>query len=289
MSVGCAMRKTSRAASRRAASAPSTAARSSRMSCWVSMRMASAPPSMRARACSKKIFSSASPVMEESAGSEDDGQHAGRAHRAGHEAGLPGRGVPVGGAAGQDGGPEVHLVGAVAEPVLVELEARRAEGVGLHHVAAGREVPAVDGLDQVRAGEREQVVRPLLASEVGGLEVEPLDSGSPWPRRRRGRASRPLPGTSRVAPHPLERKADTYGVSPLRARGERGLSHVRCAAMQGRRGGMQTVWAIALGAAAFRFLLFRGLDPGIASPAHYTSVKTVCQMSNEGVGPIRLR
>ena len=71
--VGWAMRKTSRAASRRAASAPSTAARSSRMSCWVSMRMASAPPSMRARACSWKIFSSASPVMADSAGSDDDG------------------------------------------------------------------------------------------------------------------------------------------------------------------------------------------------------------------------
>ena len=73
MRVGCAMRKTSRSASRRAASAPSTAARSSRMSCWVSMRMASTPPSTSARACSKKIFSSASPVMLESAGSDEEG------------------------------------------------------------------------------------------------------------------------------------------------------------------------------------------------------------------------
>src|SRR5512137_2473302 len=48
------------------------------------------------------------------------------------------------------------------------------------------------------------------------------------------------------APHPLERNSHAY--------------HVRCAPMQPLRGDMRTVWAIALGAAAFRLLLFLGLD-----------------------------
>src|SRR5512137_2191378 len=63
-----------------------------------------------------------------------------------------------------------------------------------------------------------------------------------------------------IAPHPLERKADNYGLSPVRARGERALFHVGCAAMRGARGDMRTVWAIALGVAVLRVLLFHGLD-----------------------------
>jgi hypothetical protein len=78
----------------------------------------------------------------------------------------------------QDGRLEVHLVGAVAEPVLVQLQPRRPEGVGLHHVAADREVARVDVLDEVGAGEGEEVVGALLAAELGRLELMPLDLGA---------------------------------------------------------------------------------------------------------------
>ena len=83
--------------------------------------------------------------------------------------------MALGGAAGEPRGAEVHLVGAVAEAVLVELEARGAERVRLHDVAAHAEVAPVDLLDEVGAGEGEEVVRPLLAAELGRLELMPLD------------------------------------------------------------------------------------------------------------------
>src|SRR5207248_2778114 len=72
-------------------------------------------------------------------------------------------------------GAEVHLVGTVAEAVLVELEARGAERVGLDDVAADLVVAAVDRLDEIGAREREQVVRALLPAELGGLERVSLD------------------------------------------------------------------------------------------------------------------
>ena len=145
------------------------------MSCWVSMMRASTPalhqplglleedPLQRVRR----------DVAEGRVGG--GGEHAGRADGAGHEARVVRGGEPLGGAAGQDGGAEVDLVGAVAEAVLVELEARGAEGVGLHHVAAGGEVAAVDGLHEIGAGQGQQVVGPLLAAEVGDRELLPLD------------------------------------------------------------------------------------------------------------------
>ena len=148
------------------------------MSCWVSMMIASTPPSMSPFACSKKIRSSASEVMFPSAGSDEDGSMPVGPIEPGDEARVVRRREALRGAAREDRGAEVHLVGAVADAVLVELEARRAEGVRLDDVAADAEVAGVDVLDEVRPRQREEVVRPLLAAELGGLELVALDLGA---------------------------------------------------------------------------------------------------------------
>ena len=148
------------------------------MSCCVSMMIASTPPSMSPFACSKKIRSSASEVMFPSAGIDEEGSMpVGPIEPATKRGWLPRR-EPLGGAAGEDRGAEVHLVGAVAEAVLVELQARRAERVRLDDVAADPEVAGVDVLDEVGPRQREEVVRPLLAAELRGLELVALDLGA---------------------------------------------------------------------------------------------------------------
>ena len=83
----------------------------------------------------------------------------------------------------------------MADAVLVELQARRAERVRLDDVAADPEVAGVDVLDEVGPRQREEVVRPLLAAELRGLELVALDL-SPSRRRRRGCGGRWLLGRS---------------------------------------------------------------------------------------------
>jgi hypothetical protein len=104
-------------------------------------------------------------------------QHAGGADRPGDEARMVVARVRLRRASGEHRGAEVHLVGAVAEPVLVELQTGGAEGVRLDDVAPDRVVAGVDGLDEVGSGEREEVVGALLPTELGGLELVALDLG----------------------------------------------------------------------------------------------------------------
>ena len=72
-SATCTCSGTGRPSSRKAARAPSMAARVSRMSCCVSMMIRSAPPSTSAAACSQNASESPANEMPESAGSSLDG------------------------------------------------------------------------------------------------------------------------------------------------------------------------------------------------------------------------
>jgi len=99
----------------------------------------------------------------------------GRSDRAGDEARPVERleGVRLG--PGQAGGRLVDLGDVVLEPVVGQADAGRGEGVGLDDVGARREVGAVDLGDQVRAGERKQVVgalqRTVVVREACAAEV----------------------------------------------------------------------------------------------------------------------
>ena len=92
------------------------------------------------------------------------GQHAGRPHRAGDEARALGGAELVGGGARQSGGGHVDLVGARAQGIVVQLEARTGEGVGFEHVGAGGQIGAMDVADGVGPGQREDFGAAILAS-----------------------------------------------------------------------------------------------------------------------------
>ena len=87
----------------KASRAPTIAARTSRMSCAVSMISRSAPPSTSAPACSSKTSASSAKLMSPRVGSSLAGRKPGRADRAGDEALRPG------GLAGDLGRPAVDL------------------------------------------------------------------------------------------------------------------------------------------------------------------------------------
>ena len=78
------------------------------------------------------------------------------------------------------GGQAVELVGLVGEAVLAEHQGRAAEGVGLHDVAAGGEIPLVDAVDHVGPGDAEVLVAPfeLGAAEVVGGQGDALERGA---------------------------------------------------------------------------------------------------------------
>ena len=84
----------------------------------------------------------------------------GRAERAGDVPLLVRRlrGRLVGDPAGEPGGLEVELVGQLLHAVVGQRDRVGVEGVGLDDVGAGGEVLAVDRRDDVRLGDRQQVV-----------------------------------------------------------------------------------------------------------------------------------
>ena len=96
-----------------------------------------------------------------------------RAERAQHPARPVGRalGHGVGLGARERRGGDVQLVGEVLQAVVGERDALRVEGVGLEEVGARLEVGAVHPADDLRLGDRQQVVVALL---VVGVVGEPL-------------------------------------------------------------------------------------------------------------------
>ncbi len=106
------------------------------------------------------------PLEGDAAGHRD--RLGGRPHGAADEAGFFRRRVARAGAAGDGGGQAVELEGVIGEAVLAQHQRGAAEGVGLHDVAAGGEVPLVDAVHHVGAGDAEVLVAPL---ELGAAEV----------------------------------------------------------------------------------------------------------------------
>jgi hypothetical protein len=97
----------------------------------------------------------------------------GRAEHARHEAGqigVAGLGL-VRGVAGKTGGGVVELVDQVRHAVVGERHRVRGERVGLDDVGARLEVRGVDGLDDPRLGQRQEVA---VAPQVAGPVGEPL-------------------------------------------------------------------------------------------------------------------
>ena len=156
-----------------ASRAPKTAALTSRMSCAVSMRMTSTPPSTRPSACSAKISRSSAKVMLPRVGSSEAGSIP-----VGPIEPTTKRSSPARGAADL-GGLAVDLERVLAQPPLVELEAAGLEGVGLDGLGAGLEHRLVHALDDVGAVQDERLV--ALAGEpavVLGGEVVLLQGGA---------------------------------------------------------------------------------------------------------------
>ena len=110
----------------------------------------------------------------------------------------------------QPGRLEVDLVGEVLEAVVAQRDRRRVEGVGLDDVRAGLEVLAVDGRDDLRLGQGQQVV---VALEVGRPLGEALAAvarlGGPVPLD--GRAHGPVEDHD---PVPQQRGELVGGVRP---------------------------------------------------------------------------
>ena len=109
------------------------------------------------------------------------GELGARAHGAGHPARALGRRELVAHRAGQLGGPARQLAGAVGQPVLGEDDRRRAEGVGLDHVAADLVEGAVHLGHEVGARSRR------------GHSLQPSRSGPP-------KSSGPRPSSCRLVP-----------------------------------------------------------------------------------------
>ena len=90
---------------------------------------------------------------------------------AGHIARALGGTVFVAGGTGQPGRDHVHFVGQFRQVVVGLGHRGGAEGVGLDQVRAGSQVLLVDFLDDVRPGEREQLV---VALHIVGMVTETL-------------------------------------------------------------------------------------------------------------------
>ena len=100
-----------------------------------------------------------------------------RPHGACDKPRLFSRGSGVGDFAGQPGGHAVQSAGLVGQVILGQHDGGGAEGVGFNDVRASVEVPPVDGLDDVRARQRQVFVASLVfeAPEIIGAEIEGLD------------------------------------------------------------------------------------------------------------------
>ena len=77
----------------------------------------------------------------------------------------------VGGGTGDAGRLDVHLVGDALQPVVRLGDARGGERVGSDDVGAGREVGVVNGPDDIRPGEGQEIV---VATKVAGMVAEAL-------------------------------------------------------------------------------------------------------------------
>ena len=86
------------------------------------------------------------------------GGSVGRSEHPRNETRAPGRRVVVRTGAGEPGGTEVHLFADGFQPVVALRNPGRAEGIRLDDVRAGRQVRAVDVPDDIRTGQRQQVV-----------------------------------------------------------------------------------------------------------------------------------
>ena len=167
---------TARPACANASRAPKTAALTSRMSCAVSMIRRSDPPSIRPLACSAKISTSSRKRILPSVGSSEAGRWpVGPIEPATKRSSPMARARDLGGLA-------VDLVGVLAEPPLVQLQAGRLERVRLHDLGADLDHGAVEVLDDVGAVEDERLVR--AAGQLVVLlerEVELLERGAHAP------------------------------------------------------------------------------------------------------------
>ena len=99
------------------------------------------------------------------------GQPGARPDRAEHKAGAAVMGEFGDRLARQLGGAPVQLEGAVGDAELAERDRRAAKAVGLHRVAAGFEIAAVDLADQVGAAVAQDLGAVLVAEKVA-LDVE---------------------------------------------------------------------------------------------------------------------
>ena len=110
-----------------------------------------------------------------------------RAQCARHETGMIRRAVAVAGGAGQLRRDLVQLIGQLGQIVVALGHRSGAEGVGLDHVGAGRQVLLVDLADDVGPHQRQQLVVALevlvmvleaIAAEVGLGQLVALDHGA---------------------------------------------------------------------------------------------------------------
>ena len=116
------------------------------------------------------------------------GQLGGGPDGAGHEARLFRGRVGVGHLARQPRGGQVQLAGTVLKAVLGQHNARRAEAVGLDHVATGLKKRSMNPADHLRPRQRQQLVAPLLAPEILRGKVVLLHIACPSRRHRPARA-----------------------------------------------------------------------------------------------------
>ena len=107
------------------------------------------------------------------------GQAGPRPDRAQHKPGAPVMGELGDGLAGDLGGAAIERERAVGEAELAEGDRRAAKAVGLHRVAAGLEIAAVDLADQVGAAVADDLGAVFLAEKVAlDVEVARLHLGS---------------------------------------------------------------------------------------------------------------
>ncbi len=100
------------------------------------------------------------------------------ANGAGDEAGAVGSGEFIGYGAGELGGGKVQLAGALRDAELAQDEGGGPEGIRFDDVGAGGEVAAMDGGDDVRARDGEDLGAVLHLEIVVEGKIVALDGGS---------------------------------------------------------------------------------------------------------------
>ncbi len=147
-------------------------------------------------------------------------------HPAGAVGGGGGEGVRL--LPGQPGGGHVDVVHIRFHPVVGHGHPGGGEGVGLQDVGAGLQVRPVDGPDDVRAGDPQEVVVPLqrlrvvgppLAAEVRLIQLVALDHGPHGPVQHQDAPGEGLP----EEPHALATGEGWGGGG-----GGGGVARVRC-------------------------------------------------------------